>query len=126
MASHISSRRWLLREIRPAYLLLVSVALAVAILAYFIDWSTVRRERVRAVQPKNDNVERRYAGAIIVPTGGDMCWTFILDNRSENMRDGGFSKCDEALRQFDEKNPSQNLDTVRLRDVGKAFRRESE
>ena len=100
--------------------------LAVAILAYFIDWSTVRRERVRVVQPKNDNVERRYAGSIIVPTGGDMCWTFILDNRSEKMRDGGFSKCDEAMRQFDEKNPSQNMDSVRLRDVGKAFRRESE
>lgn len=126
MASQISSRRWLLREIRPAYLLLVSVAIAVAILAYFIDWSTVRRERVRVVQPKNDNVERHYAGSIIVPTGGDMCWTFILDNRSEKMRDGGFSKCEEAMRRFDEKNPPQDLDTVRLRDVGKAFRRESE
>lgn len=126
MASHISSRRWLLREIRPAYLLLVSVALAVAILAYFVDWSTIRRERVHVVQPKNDNVERRYIGSIIVPTGGDMCWTFILDNRSGKMRDGGFSKCDEAIRQFDEKNSSQSLDSVRLRDVGKAFRRESE
>jgi hypothetical protein len=102
--------------------LLVSIGLIVAAFAYFIDWSTVRRERVRVVQPKTDNVERRYAGSIIVPTGGGMCWTFILDNRSEKMRDGGFSKCDEAMRQFDKENPSQNTDTLRLHEVGKAFR----
>jgi hypothetical protein len=34
MASHVSSRRWLLREIRPAYVLLVLVAFVVAIVTY--------------------------------------------------------------------------------------------
>ena len=120
MTSHVSSRRWLLRDIRAAYVLLVSVAFVVAIFTYFIDWSTVRRERV--VQPKNDNVEQRYTGSIIVPTGGDLCWTFILDNRTGKMRDGGYSKCDKATRQLDEKNPPQGMDMLRLHEVSRAFR----
>jgi hypothetical protein len=117
MASHVSSRRWLLREIRPAYVLLVLVAFVVAIVTYFIDWSTVRRES--AVPPKNDNIEQRYTGSVIIHTGGDLCWTFMLDNRTGNIRDGGYSKCDEATRQFAAKN---SLEEIRLRDVGKAFR----
>ncbi len=124
MASHVSSRRWLLREIRPAYVLLISLAFVITILAYFIDWSTVRRERV--VRPTNDNAEQRYNGSVIVPAGGGMCSTFILDNRTGNVRDGGYSKCDEATRQFDEKHPHENTDMLRLREVGKAFRHESE
>jgi hypothetical protein len=86
MASHVSSRHWFLRDIRPSYVLLVMVAFVVAIFAYFIDWSTVRRES--AVPPKNDNIEQRYTGSVIIHTGGDMCWAFILDNRTGNMRDG--------------------------------------
>src|SRR5664280_3091290 len=124
MASHVSSRRWLLREIRPAYVLLVLVAFVVAIFAYFIDWFPVRRES--AVRPRlnngnNDNIEQRYTGSVIIPTGGDLCWTFMLDNRTGNMRDGGYSKCNEITRQFDK---TISPERARLRDVGKAFRNE--
>jgi hypothetical protein len=45
MASHLSSRRWLLREFRLAYVPLVLAAFVVAI-------------------------EQRFTGSIIVPTGG--------------------------------------------------------
>ena len=117
MASRVSSRHWLLRDIRPTYVLLVMVAFVVVIFAYFIDWSPVRRES--AVPPKNDNIEQRYTGSVIIHTGGDLCWTFILDNRTGNMRDGGYSKCDEVTRQFAEKLSPEG---ARLRDVGKAFR----
>ena len=120
MTSQKSSRRWYLRDVRAAYVLLVSVAFVVAISAYFIDWSTVRRERV--VQPKNDNVEQRYTGSISVPTGGDQCWTFIFDNRTGKMRDGGYSKCDKATPQIDENNPPQGMDMLRLHEVSRAFR----
>lgn len=120
MVSRVTSRRWLLRDIRPTYVLLVLVAFAVAIFAYSIDWSTARHEGPE--RPKNANIEQRYAGSIIVPTGGDFCWTFVIDNRTGSMRDGGQLKCAEATRQFDEKNPSQNMDMLRLREVGKAFR----
>ena len=117
MVARVSYRHWLLRDIRPTYVLLVMVAFVVAIFAYFIDWSPVRRES--AVPPKNDNIEQRYTGSVIIHTGGDLCWTFMLDNRTGIMRDGGYSKCDEATRQFAVKN---SPDEIRLREVGKAFR----
>ena len=117
MVARVSYRHWLLRDIRPTYVLLVMVAFVVVIVAYFIDWSPVRRES--AVPPKNDNIEQRYTGSVIIHTGGDLCWTFMLDNRTGNMRDGGYSKCDEATRQFAEKLSPEG---ARLRDVGKAFR----
>ena len=120
MTSQKSSRRWFLRDVRAAYVLLVSVAFVVAFFTYFIDWSTVRLERV--VQPKNGNVEQRYTGSISVPTGGDQCWTFIFDNRTGKMRDGGYSKCDKATRQLDEKDPPQGMDMLRLHEVSRAFR----
>ena len=121
MASHVSSRRWLLRDIRQGYGLLVLVAFVVAILAYFIDWSTFRYEA--AVKPKKENIEQRYTGSIVVPTGGGLCWTYILDNRTGYLRDGGYSKCDEAKRQIDEKTSPE---ATRLREVGKAFRNKSD
>jgi hypothetical protein len=121
MVSRASYRHWLLRDIRPTYVLLVMVAFVVVIVAYFIDWSPVRRESV--VPPKNDNIEQRYTGSVIIHTGGDLCWIFILDNRTGNMRDGGYSKCDEATRQSAAKLSPEG---ARLRDVGKAFRNKSD
>ncbi len=120
MTSQKSSRRWFLRDVRAAYVLLVSVAFVVAIFTYFIDWSTVRRQRV--VQPNTDNVEQRYAGSVIVPIVGGLCWMYILDNRTGSLRDGGYSKCDKAPRQLDEKNPPQGMDMLRLHAVSRAFR----
>ena len=117
MVSRVSYRRWLLRDIRPTYVLLVMVAFVVVIFAYFIDWTPVRRES--AVPPKNDNIEQRYTGSVIIHTGGDLCWTFMLDNRTGNMRDGGYSNCDGAARQSAAKNSPEE---IRLREVGKAFR----
>ncbi len=120
MASPVLFHRWLLREIPQAYVLLVLVAFVVAIFTYFIDWSTVRREST--VQPKNDNNEQRYTGSIIVPTGRDMCWTIMLDNRTGKLRENGYVKCDEAERQFVEKTPPRGAEMMRLRDVSKVFR----
>jgi hypothetical protein len=122
MVSRVSSRHWLLRDIRPTYVLLVMVAFVVGILIYFIDWSPVRHET--AVRPQlnngnNDNIDQRYTGSIIIPMGENLCWAFMLDNRTGNMRDGGYSKCDEVTRQFAEKLSPEG---ARLRDVGKAFR----
>jgi len=129
MAAHASSsRRWLLRQIRPTYVVLVSVACVAAILAYFINWPTfidsskVRRER--SAQPTNNDVEQRYTGSIIIPTGEGLCWRYFLDNRTGNIRYGGHPRCVEATSQFKEKNPRESMDVLRLREVGKAFRHE--
>ena len=129
MASHASSRRWLLRQLRPTFVVLVSVACVAAILTYFIDWPTfidsskVRREGT--AQPKNDDLEQRYTGSIIVPSGGGLCWRYILDNRTGNIRYGGQPRCVEATRQFKENSRRESVDVLRLREVGKAFRHEN-
>ena len=132
MASRVSSHRWLLREIRPAYVLLVLVAFVVAIFSYFIDWSSVRRESAarpnsgNAARPKGENIEQHYTGSIIIPTGKGLCWTFILNNRTGNMLDGGYLKCDEVMQQLAGNNPHEGMDTFRLREVGKAFRHQND
>jgi hypothetical protein len=117
MASRVSSRRWLLREVPQAYVLLVLVAFVVSIFTYFIDWPTVRRKS--AVQPTNNTINQRYSGSIIIPMGMDMCWTIMLDNRTGNMRDGGHIKCAEATGQFSE---TISPERTRLREVSKSFR----
>lgn len=128
MVAHASSRRWLLRQIRPTFVVLVSVAIVAAILTYFIDWptfidrSTVRLER--AARSDADNVEQRYTGSIIIPSGEGLCWRYILDNRTGNIRYAGQPRCVEATRQFERKIPRENMDALRLREVGKAFRHE--
>jgi hypothetical protein len=107
----------------------LSVACVVAILTYFIDWPTfidsskVRREGM--ARPKNDDLEQRYTGSIIIPTGEGLCWRYILDNRTGNIRYGGHPRCVEATSQFKEKIPRESMEKVRLREVGKAFRHES-
>jgi hypothetical protein len=129
MASHASSRRWLRRQIRPAYVVVVSLALVAAILTYFVDWPTVvsgptvRRERV--AQPTNANIEQRYTGSIIIPTGGGLCWRYILDNRTGGIRYGGHPRCVEATSQIKREKSRESVEKVRLREVGKAFRHES-
>ena len=129
MAAHASSRRWLLRQIRPTFAVLVSVAFIAAIATYFVDWPTfVNSSKVRGdgmVRPKNDNLEQRYTGSIIIPSGEGLCWRYILDNRTGNLRYGGHPRCVEATRQFKPKNSRESLDVLRLREVGKAFRHES-
>ena len=129
MASRASSHRWLLREIRPTYVVLVSVAFIVAILTYFIDWPTLvdrpMVQRERTARTKTDDVEQRYTGSIIVPSGGGLCWRYILDNRTGNIRYGGQPRCVEATRQIKENESRESLDRFRLREVGKAFRHEN-
>ena len=124
MASHISSRSWLLRDMRRAYVLLVLVAFVASFLSYFVDWSE-KREAAMSSQPNNtdkDNGERRYTGSIFIPTRGNLCRELMLDNRTGKMRDNGTVKCDEATPQFTTKNSPEGLDMMRLRAVGNAFR----
>lgn len=132
MASRVSTRRWLLRDIRPAYVLLLLVGFVVAFFSYFIDWPSVRRESTarpnsdNAARPKGENIEQHYTGSIIIPTGKGLCWTFILNNRTGYMLDGGYLKCDEVMHQFAGSNSREGMDMFRLREVGKAFRRETD
>jgi hypothetical protein len=123
MASRVSSRRWLLRDLRQASIVLVCASVVVGGLMYFIDWTPVRHEITRP-QSNSANNEQRYAGSIILPTHGGRCWEAVFDNRIGRMIDKGDVKCDQAAQQLAEKNPVQDFDAIRLRAVGKAFRHE--
>jgi len=128
MVSRASSRRWLSRQIRPTYVVVVSIACTVAILTYFVDWPTFvsgpmpRRER--AARPANGNGEQGYTGSIIIPSGGGLCWRYILDNRTGGIRFGGHPRCVEATSQIKREKSRESVEKVRLREVGKAFRHE--
>jgi hypothetical protein len=57
MASRISSRRWLLRDIPLTSVLFVWVSFGFSILIYFIDWSSARRDVVGGPQMNLANDE---------------------------------------------------------------------
>lgn len=120
MASHISFHRWLLRDIRPAYVLVVLVVFVVASLIYFIDWSTARSKN--ALQPEKENIEQRYIGSIKIPADNGMCWILKLDNRTETLRDARYAKCDEDVPKQADKFQPGGADMMRLHSVSKAFR----
>jgi len=102
MTSRASTRRWLLRDIPRASVLLVFITFVIVIFAYLIDWSVLQRGS--AARPTKDDPEQRYTGSIIIPTGsGDICNKFMLDNRTGQMRENGTINCAETARQFDEK-----------------------
>jgi uncharacterized ion transporter superfamily protein YfcC len=116
--------RWLLRDLPRTYVVLVCAAFVVSVLAYFVDWSQFRRET--AAKPQLDNAanqtdEQRYTGSIIVPTSKDLCLELTLDNRNGNMKDNGYVNCGTALSKFENKNPHEGMDVLRMRAVSKAF-----
>jgi hypothetical protein len=120
MVTPVSPRHWGLREVRQTYLLHILVALAVFTFIYFIGWSAAQREEL--VRSDTANFEQRFAGSVVVPAGNDLCRGFVLDNRTGDIRDGGYIKCAEAMRQSDSQYSRQGMDMLRLREVGNAFR----
>lgn len=124
MAPSVVSRRWMLRDMPQAYLLLVWVAFCFSIFFFFSDWSPVRQEA--AERPQTNKVsdadvnDKIYTGSIIiVPSRGNRCWERMLDNRTGTMWDKGFVNCDEAVSQLVE---NKQLGTnSRLRLISKAF-----
>ena len=124
MASRVH-RRHLLRDLPHAYVVLFCAAVGVSLLLFLAIYSSPAR-RESAVKPQMSDVEidRRYAGSIMVdPPRGDMCWERILDNRTGKMWDNGYVKCPEVSAPSKKHQPS-GIDASRLRDVGKAFRHE--
>lgn len=125
MASRVSSRGWIVRDIPRTFVLLVWVALVVGMLFYFIDWSPLRRESAVRPELNNGSNEKRYIGSIVVdPPRGDLCRESILDNRTGKMWDKGYVKCNSLVSQPSEKIPPEGIDIMRMRAVGKAFRHE--
>ena len=124
MVPPVSLRHWGLREVRQTHLLLTLLALAGFTFIYFIGWSAAQREEL--VGSDTGNLEQRFAGSVIVPAGNDLCRDFVLDNRTGNIREGGYIKCAEAMHQSDSQYSRQGMDMLGLHEVGKAFRHQTD
>jgi hypothetical protein len=140
MASHVSSRHHVLRDLPRTFVVLVCAALVASLLILFFHYrSPAHREN--AVKPQLNelglqlnelrpqlnefNIDKRYAGSIVAGSlYEDKCREFILDNRNGNMWDKGYVKCYDVFSQPSEENPPIGMDAFRLREVGKAFRHE--
>jgi hypothetical protein len=133
MPSRVSSSHHYFRDLPPAFVLvgcaIVGVSFLIALSPY---WSLLPHESItrphlngREPQLKEFNFDKRYAGKII--TGSvydDKCRELVFDNRNGNMWDNGYVNCDGVSLQLLQEDHQKNMDIIRLREVGKAFRHE--
>ena len=120
MASRASTCRWFFRDLPRSYVVIAVSAAVVAVIALGIDWSRAPPRAIATRSAKADD-ELRYRGSIIVPTNtAGICWMMTMDNRTGNLADGGYHKCQpDASRAA----PKEPVEVTRLRAVGNAFRR---
>ncbi len=136
MASRLSNRRWLLRDIPRTGVLFVWTAFAVSILIYFVDLAPVWRDimarlhlggvvsRAAIAAPDSGN-DKLYTGSIIfVPSRGDRCQEWAIDNRTGGMSDRGYVSCYGVAATANL--PDGGVGAQRMRAIGKAFLHEKD
>lgn len=127
MATRISHRRWLLREVPHIVAVFAWASFGCAILTYFVDTTPLQRwmlaayrGNAKATIPADvNNGEKPYTGSILfVPPRGDFCAEWKFDNRNGNMSDNGQVNCSVMAP----KDPNEGLSAMRMRSIGKAFK----
>jgi hypothetical protein len=127
MASRVSHRRWLLREVPHIVALFVWAAFGFAILTYFVDTATFQRwiltvsrgNAAPKTQADASNGQKPYNGSILfVPSRGDFCTKWMFDNRSGGMWDQGQVDC--SVMATPDKS-TEGMSTLRMQSIGKAF-----
>lgn len=119
MASRVSVR-WLRRDIRLVYVLLVWVAFTVGLFIYFDNGITFHAAAPPAPAANDDEL---YTGSIvIVPSSGDECWQMMLDNRTGRMWESGYIGCDAVAGVLAESQRDTKARTGRMNAIGAAFR----
>jgi len=119
MASAASIRKWLFRDLwRVSALIALFIIIVPLLISYFV-WSPPQIASA-ARSTKNHNANKRiYDGLIFIPTERpNICWELIFDNRTGEMRDNGYAKCESVAAI----NETDSFERTRLREVGKAFR----
>ena len=120
MAARRKKRRWFLRDISAASVLLVLAGVVVGVFASGFDWQKLKGERPAdgALPP---NYEAHYKGAIIFPTEQlGICLVASLDNRTGALQAKGYAHCDDIKI----KAPKRiTPEMARLSAVGNAFHR---
>ena len=121
MALRTSTSRWFFRDLPRSYVALAVSAAAAALVAFSIDWSRPPSPPAGATRSAKVDDEQHYRGSIILPTDiAGVCWTITMDNRTGNLADGGYGKCQPDKPRAAPKEPPQQ---TRLRALGSAFRR---
>jgi hypothetical protein len=130
MATHLSHRRLLLRDVPRLAVLSFWALVGFAILVYCFERPAVQRMISAALhqgtmaRPTADpgNTQTMYTGSILfVPPRGELCGQWIFDNRNGEMWDNGQVNC----RPPDASNRSgEATSTARMIAIGKAFKGE--
>jgi len=138
MASRVTNR-WLWRDLRLVYVLLVWAAFGFSILYFFggsifgggifdggmFSGGTTLQGRALDPQQQAQRDDEFYTGSIIlVPPRGDQCWQMMLDNRTGRMWENGYVNCYVAVRQLADNRRSGAISSIRIQSISDAFRGE--
>ena len=127
MATRLSNRRWLLRDVPRLGALSVWALAGFAILAYFFDRPTLQHMMSAALRPATvakpsadpGNAPSIYTGSILfVPPRGELCEQWKFDNRNGAMSDNGQVNC----RPTSGTKPDEVSSAARMIAIGKAFK----
>jgi hypothetical protein len=127
MATRLSNRRWLLRDVPHLGALSVWALAGFAILAYCFDPPALHRivsaalRSVSAAKPSAEpgNAQSIYTGSILfVPPRGELCGQWKFDNRNGAMSDNGQVSCRPASGT----KPDEATSAARMIAIGRAFK----
>jgi hypothetical protein len=121
--------RWLWRDLRLVYVLLVWAAFGFSLFFFFSGnifsgGFTLHGKAPEPAQQAQSDDEIYTGSIIIVPPRGDQCWQMMLDNRTGRMWENGYVDCYVAVRQLAENKRSGAISTIRIRSIMDAFRGE--
>jgi hypothetical protein len=143
MASRVKNR-WLWRDLRLVYVLLVWAAFGFSIFYFFsggtfgggifsggifdggiFSGGSTLQGRALGPQQRAQRDDEIYTGSIIlVPPRGDQCWQMMLDNRTGRMWENGYVNCYVAVRQLADNRRSGAISSIRIQSISDAFRGE--
>lgn len=128
MATRLSNRRWLLRDVPHLGVLSVWALLGFALLAYCFESPALERVIAAALRPAAvatpsadaGNAPSMYTGSILfVPTRGELCGQWTFDNRNGAFWDNGQVNCRPPAAA---NKPDEAMSTTRMLAIGKAFK----
>jgi hypothetical protein len=131
MATHKTYSRWILRDVRRIGALFVGAAVVFGILVYVSDASPIQRwvkafspsPAVKKAQTDPASEQRLYTGSILfVPTRGNLCEEWLLDNRNGQMWENGKVTCPGVNASNTQTTQTEGTSVSRMKAIGKFFK----
>lgn len=128
MARRAPSSRWLWRDLRLSFVVLVFGALSIGTMLYFTGWMPSQRNLADLLfasssGPRVNNDELYTGSVILVPATGEQCWQLLFDNRTGTMREYGYINCYDVVSQLEEEKNAATP-SKRIHVISNAFRGE--